>query len=183
MDSEACRSMSSGFRERLTGQLTMALISGLTFLRADMIRTIWAYLYGLLEVSRTHSTNHAGLLILDEPQQQETAAVSFKEFLNRAAGARAANQQVVFATSEDSTNLDRCCKRFRTSTSSLRGKPSRRWNSNQYEREHVNSTWWSTTTQVRMPLNVSFRSIIRSSIRRPTDIKRIQRREFELRTV
>jgi hypothetical protein len=78
---------------------------GFNLSASDMIRTIWAYLYGLLEVSRTHSTNHAGLLILDEPRQQETAAVSFKEFLNRAAGARAANQQVIFATSEDSNNL------------------------------------------------------------------------------
>ena len=105
MDSEACRSMSSGFRERLHRPTHDGFDLGFNLSASDMIGTILACLYGLLEVSLTHSTNHAGLLILDQPRQQETAAVSFKEFLNRAAGARAANQQVVFATSEDSTNL------------------------------------------------------------------------------
>jgi len=78
---------------------------GFNLSASDMIRTIWAYLYGLLEVARRYSTNHLGLLILDEPRQQETAAISFGEFLHRAATARDANQQVIFATSEESRNL------------------------------------------------------------------------------
>ncbi len=78
---------------------------GFNLSASDMIRTIWAYLYGLLEVARRHNTNHLGLLILDEPRQQETAAPSFSEFLRRAATARDARQQVIFATSEESSNL------------------------------------------------------------------------------
>jgi hypothetical protein len=78
---------------------------GFNLSASDMIRTIWAYLYGLLEVARRHNTNHLGLLILDEPRQQETAAMSFSEFLHRAATARDASQQVIFATSEESSNL------------------------------------------------------------------------------
>jgi hypothetical protein len=72
---------------------------------SDMIRTIWAYLLGLLEIARTNSTNHPGVLILDEPRQQETDPVSFGQFLQRASRASAANQQVVFATSEQPVEL------------------------------------------------------------------------------
>ncbi len=78
---------------------------GFNLSASDMIRTIWAYLYGLLEVARRHNTNHLGLLILDEPRQQETAAISFSEFLHRASTAHAASQQVIFATSEETSNL------------------------------------------------------------------------------
>jgi len=50
-------------------------------------------------------TNHLGLLILDEPRQQETAKISFAEFLKRASGAAQFQQQVIFATSETEANL------------------------------------------------------------------------------
>ena len=72
---------------------------------SDNIRTIWAYLQGLLELSRDVETNHLGLLILDEPRQQETAEFSFAEFLKRASGAARFRQQVIFATSETEANL------------------------------------------------------------------------------
>ena len=72
---------------------------------SDNIRTIWAYLQGLLELSREVETNHLGLLILDEPRQQETAELSFAEFLKRASGAARFRQQVIFATSETEANL------------------------------------------------------------------------------
>jgi energy-coupling factor transporter ATP-binding protein EcfA2 len=74
---------------------------GFNLSASDMIRTIWAYLYGLLEVSRISQTNHPGLLILDEPRQQQANRLSFALFATRAAASRQANQQVIFLTSED----------------------------------------------------------------------------------
>lgn len=67
---------------------------------SDMIRLIWAYLIGLLEVDREFDTNHARLLLLDEPRQQSTDPVAFRALLHRASNSGAAGQQVVFATSE-----------------------------------------------------------------------------------
>jgi hypothetical protein len=78
---------------------------GFNLSASDMIRTIWAYLYGLMEVARTAQTNHLGLLVLDEPRQQQADKVSFAEFAKRAAAAGAAGQQVVFMTSEDPETL------------------------------------------------------------------------------
>jgi hypothetical protein len=72
---------------------------------SDMIRTIWAYLLGLLELSRTAETNHGKLLILDEPRQQETARPSFGAFLRRASAAAESGEQVIFATSEEPSTL------------------------------------------------------------------------------
>jgi hypothetical protein len=73
---------------------------------SDLIRTIWAYLHALLELSRFEETNHLGLLVLDEPRQQETKRESFAEFFKRAADADKHNQQVIVATSENSSTLD-----------------------------------------------------------------------------
>jgi predicted nucleic acid-binding Zn-ribbon protein len=78
---------------------------GFNLSASDMIRTIWAYLYGLMEVARTWPTNHLGLLVLDEPRQQQADKVSFAEFARRAAAAGGAGQQVLFMTSEDPETL------------------------------------------------------------------------------
>ncbi len=68
---------------------------------SDLIRTIWSYLHGLLELSRSEVTNHPGCIIFDEPRQQSTADLSFGELLKRASIADASNQQVIFFTSEE----------------------------------------------------------------------------------
>lgn len=68
---------------------------------SDMIRTVWAYVHGLLELARIEETNHPGLVILDEPRQQSTSKVSFSAFVKRASTAGKAGQQILFATSED----------------------------------------------------------------------------------
>jgi hypothetical protein len=78
---------------------------GFNLSASDMIRTIWSYLYGLMEVARKADTNHLGLLILDEPRQQQADKISFREFARRAAAAKESNQQVVFLTSEDDDTL------------------------------------------------------------------------------
>jgi hypothetical protein len=68
---------------------------------SDVVRVLWAYLLGLLEVSRDWSTNHLGLLIADEPRQQEMAHESMTEFLRRASTAGQFGQQVIVTTSFD----------------------------------------------------------------------------------
>lgn len=70
---------------------------------SDLIRTIWAYLHGLLEVSRTVETNHPGFVLFDEPRQQSAKDVSFKELLSRASAAK--DDQVIFFTSENFERL------------------------------------------------------------------------------
>lgn len=44
---------------------------------SDLIRTIWSYLNGMLELARTTTTHHPGCIIFDEPKQQSTRDVSF----------------------------------------------------------------------------------------------------------
>jgi hypothetical protein len=72
---------------------------------SDMIRMIWSYLHGMLELSRSSRTNHPGLLVFDEPKQQSTRDLSFAQLLRRASSAGTAKQQVVFFTSESRDRL------------------------------------------------------------------------------
>ena len=76
-----------------------------TISASDLIRTIWAYLAGLLEVGRAEATNHPGFLVFDEPRQQSTRDVSFVALLKRAARAADFQQQVIFFTSEERGRL------------------------------------------------------------------------------
>lgn len=62
---------------------------------------------GLLELARRfEDTNHLGLLVFDEPRQQETAELSFDSLLRRASLAGKNDQQVIFATSEEPERLE-----------------------------------------------------------------------------
>jgi hypothetical protein len=72
---------------------------------SDLIRTIWSYLTGLLEISRTVNTNHPGTILFDEPRQQSTRDVSFAELLKRASASGQQQQQVIFFTSENQDRL------------------------------------------------------------------------------
>jgi hypothetical protein len=72
---------------------------------SDLIRTIWSYLTGLLEISRTVNTNHPGTILFDEPRQQSTRDVSFAELLKRASTSAKYGQQVIFFTSENQDRL------------------------------------------------------------------------------
>ena len=74
---------------------------------SDFIRVIWAYLTGLLELSRDFKINHPGLLILDEPKQQSAKDLSFESLLSRASQAKQNGEQIIFATSEDRPTLRR----------------------------------------------------------------------------
>ena len=80
---------------------------------SDMVRMIWASLIGLLEIAADEEGRHPGLLVFDEPKQQSTRDLSFRELLRSASGAAARNQQIVLFTSEDRSRLEE----------SLRGLP------------------------------------------------------------
>ena len=62
---------------------------------SDTIRLIWSYLLGLMETARDEQTNHPGLLILDEPGQQDIEDSSVRAFMERASASAAAGQQVI----------------------------------------------------------------------------------------
>lgn len=74
---------------------------------SDMIRVIWAYLIAFMRVGVTDSGNHLGLLMFDEPRQQETARESYEELLQQAAAEGTNGVQIVIATSETSESLQR----------------------------------------------------------------------------
>jgi hypothetical protein len=74
---------------------------------SDMIRAMWAYLIAFAEVNLEHATNHLGLLILDEPRQQEVHRKDFATFLRRLARDGSDGLQVIVATSEEHDSLAR----------------------------------------------------------------------------
>ncbi|MEV6969269.1 hypothetical protein AB0M47_29580 [Hamadaea sp. NPDC051192] len=72
---------------------------------SDTIRTKWAYHTALMEAAREHSgSHHLGILVLDEPRQQETNRTSLASFLERLRDNSSATQ-IIYATSEDSALL------------------------------------------------------------------------------
>ena len=77
---------------------------------SDMVRAIWAYFYSLLAVARDTATNHPGLLVLDEPRQQETKRESFEALIKRVSTAGSFGQQVIIATSEELIRLQEMLK-------------------------------------------------------------------------
>lgn len=73
---------------------------------SDMIRVIWAYLFSMLRVGQQEGGNHLGLLVFDEPRQQETAHSSYVALLAQASSAGVEGAQVLFATSEPLESLE-----------------------------------------------------------------------------
>ncbi len=67
---------------------------------SDLVRIIAAYLTALLETSRSTKTNHLGLLVLDEPRQQNMKWKDFAQILRRLSSAAKHGQQVIVATSD-----------------------------------------------------------------------------------
>ena len=70
---------------------------------SDSIRLIWAYLMSLLELDE--DTNHLGLLIFDEPRQQDAAEESYSKLLQRAS--RHTDEQIILATSHQLDGVER----------------------------------------------------------------------------
>ncbi|WP_234006972.1 hypothetical protein [Cronobacter malonaticus] len=59
----------------------------------------------MFTVGQHFATNHPGVLIFDEPRQQEAKKVSFAELLRDAAETTKDSGQIIFATSEDENVL------------------------------------------------------------------------------
>ena len=72
---------------------------------SDAIRLKWAYYLGMLSLSQRTSTNHCGLIIFDEPGQQEIEAPSLQALINWAGRNLRDDQQVIIATSESLDSL------------------------------------------------------------------------------
>jgi hypothetical protein len=81
---------------------------------SDNIRVIWSYLYSMLTLEQNNigHTNHLGLLIMDEPRQQEAKNESFGEFISKAAEVKAMNKQVIIGTSEEYPELQKMLTNF-----------------------------------------------------------------------
>lgn len=74
---------------------------------SDNIRIIWSYLYSLLtlDIESKLKTNHIGLLILDEPRQQDAKIENFGSFIKKASETKTMKKQIIIGTSEQKTNL------------------------------------------------------------------------------
>lgn len=68
---------------------------------SDSIRLKWAYQLGLLDAVKAGSSNHPGLVVFDEPRQQEAASTSVAGLISEAARIASSGAQVLIATSED----------------------------------------------------------------------------------
>jgi len=68
---------------------------------SDAIRLKWAYYLSCLESMGVFSVNHPGLVVFDEPGQQEIESTSLFEFLRSAAQCSTDKQQVIVSTSEE----------------------------------------------------------------------------------
>lgn len=67
---------------------------------SDAIRLKWAYYVSLLEIMEAGGTNHPGLVVFDEPGQQEIEAESLYSLMRWSAQSLASDQQLIMATSE-----------------------------------------------------------------------------------
>lgn len=93
IDEDSLLPVSEGF------ELTFDLSTGVS--ASDMIRTKWAYLLALNEAAASGASgNRSGIMMLDEPRQQETQHTSLRAFLRRLS-ANAGITQTIYATSED----------------------------------------------------------------------------------
>ena len=68
---------------------------------SDGIRLKWAYYLALVEVAQTFPTNHVGVVMFDEPGQQQMKELDLGSFLSLAAERVSQTGQIVVSTSED----------------------------------------------------------------------------------
>lgn len=67
---------------------------------SDGIRLKWSYYLSLLELDENHKTNHAGLVVFDEPGQQAADPVNLSSLFQESAKVRPDRHQILIATSE-----------------------------------------------------------------------------------
>ncbi|MBX9809948.1 hypothetical protein K2X92_06165 [Candidatus Gracilibacteria bacterium] len=67
---------------------------------SDMIRSIWAYTVALMRTSIHFNANHPGIIIFDEPKQQEASISDFRSFI-KDLGSTHTGQIIVLASFEN----------------------------------------------------------------------------------
>ena len=67
---------------------------------SDNVRLVWAYLTGLLELARRFETPHPGLVVFDEPGQQDISDASLQGLITRLSETSSYGQQAILATSK-----------------------------------------------------------------------------------
>lgn len=67
---------------------------------SDGIRLKWSYYLSLLELDENYATNHAGLVVFDEPGQQAADPVNLTSLFQVSAKGRPDRHQILIATSE-----------------------------------------------------------------------------------
>ncbi len=67
---------------------------------SDGIRLKWSYYLSLLALDENYSTNHAGLVVFDEPGQQAADPVNLTSLFQESAKVRSDRHQILIATSE-----------------------------------------------------------------------------------
>ncbi|NKX37156.1 hypothetical protein HGG70_04295, partial [Rhodobacteraceae bacterium R_SAG4] len=67
---------------------------------SDGIRLKWSYYLSLLELDENYTTNHAGLVVFDEPGQQAADPVNLTSLFQESAKVRPDRHQILIATSE-----------------------------------------------------------------------------------
>ncbi|WP_217626324.1 ATP-binding protein [Salipiger mucosus] len=67
---------------------------------SDGIRLKWSYYLSLLELDENYDTNHAGLVVFDEPGQQAADPVNLTSLFQESAKVRPDRHQILIATSE-----------------------------------------------------------------------------------
>jgi len=72
---------------------------------SDNVRLVWAYLTGLLELARQFPTPHPGLVVFDEPGQQDISDDSLRGLFQRLAETAGHGQQAIVATSKPSNKV------------------------------------------------------------------------------
>lgn len=67
---------------------------------SDGIRLKWAYILGLLQLSKRYETNHVGFLVFDEPGQQQMRELDLAAFFAASAEGAGNERQIIVSTSE-----------------------------------------------------------------------------------
>jgi hypothetical protein len=75
-----------------------------------------------LEIARSYPTNHPGLLVLDEPRQQNMLWRDLAEVITRTGQAGTHHQQVIVATSDTSEGVAEITRAVKCSVISIKGK-------------------------------------------------------------
>jgi hypothetical protein len=100
---------------------------------SDNIRIIWAYTISLLIMGTRLDTNHWGVVIFDEPEQQKMKEASSVELYRSVASLAAERTQVIVATSEEFGSLEEKVSGFEVNLINLEDiviRPFEQWHEN-----------------------------------------------------